>query len=79
MDSNERADKDLYDNGHDDPANWKWGMFYFNPKDKRLFPPKRREWAGWTINFANMGSVIAFILVFTLIILFSLWLNAQAM
>ena len=79
MDSNERADNDLYDNVHNDPTNWKWGMFYYNTKDKRLFPPKMQEWAEWTINFANMGSLIAFILVFTLIILFSLWLNAQAM
>ena len=43
MNSNERADNDLYDNGHNDPANWKWGMFFYNPKDKRLFPSKRQN------------------------------------
>jgi len=25
----------------EDPNNWVWGMFYFNPEDKRLVPPKR--------------------------------------
>ncbi|TCN53922.1 DUF5808 domain-containing protein [Flavobacterium circumlabens] len=28
--------------------------FYYNPKDKRLFPPKRIKQLGWTINFANL-------------------------
>lgn len=26
---------------HKDPANWKWGSFYYNKEDNRLFPPKR--------------------------------------
>jgi uncharacterized membrane protein len=78
MDTSEKVDKDTNDNGHNDSANWKWGIFYYNPKDNRLLPPKRYG-LGWTINFANMDSAIAFILVLTLIILFSLWLKAQAM
>jgi uncharacterized membrane protein len=37
----------------DDPTNYKWGMFYFNPKDSRIVVPKRSRMMGWTLNFAN--------------------------
>ncbi len=46
-------------NWHKDPDNWYFfGFFYYNPKDKRLLPPKRIEWMGYTINFANPYSVL---------------------
>lgn len=51
-----------------DPDNWKWGEFYFNKEDKRIFPPKRNKYLGWTINFANPKSYIAFILLVLIII-----------
>ena len=57
-----------------DSNNWVWGIFYFNPKDKRIFPPKRFKYTGWTINFGNPVSVWGFIFslmaVFCLIKLF---------
>ncbi len=32
---------------HADPNNWKFGIFYFNRADKRIFPPKKlRGWDG---------------------------------
>ena len=43
-------DKDFH---HDDPLNWKWGVFYFNPKDSRSIVPKRMKTFGWTVNFAH--------------------------
>jgi len=43
---------------HADPANWRWGLFYYNPRDPRLLPPKRTPWFGWTINFANPLSIV---------------------
>jgi len=52
---------------NDDSKNWKLGIFYFNPKDKRLFPPKRLG-LGWTINFANPYSVASMLVVVTLLI-----------
>jgi Family of unknown function (DUF5808) len=61
-------DQDKYDKWHKDPSNWKAGIFYYNPDDKRLFPPKRISGMGWTINFANPNSVLAFIGLFLLII-----------
>jgi uncharacterized membrane protein len=35
---------------------WIWGIFYYNKEDKRLFPPKRNPWMGFTTNFANPKS-----------------------
>jgi uncharacterized membrane protein len=49
--------------------NWKFGIFYYNKDDKRLFPPKRNKFLGWTVNFANPYSILAMILVITLLIL----------
>lgn len=37
---------------------WKLGIFYFNPNDKRIFVPKKIEWLGWTLNFAQPFSII---------------------
>ena len=51
--------KETLDAWHDDPANWKLGIIYFNPLDKRIFPPKRMKGMGWTINFANPISILA--------------------
>ena len=28
---------------HDDPANWKWGMIYYNKEDKRVLSPKKNK------------------------------------
>lgn len=41
-----------------DPGNYKWGIFYFNPNDPRVILPKRNKWMGWTLNFANLWSYI---------------------
>ncbi len=57
----------------EDPDNWKWGVFYFNKNDKRIFPPKRQKMMGWTINFANPISImvfVAFIVLMTVIGIF---------
>lgn len=66
---NQKPDRETLNRWHSDPNNWKWGMFYFNKEDKRLFPPKRVPMMGWTINFANKWSILAMIaLVITIII-----------
>jgi uncharacterized membrane protein len=68
----ENPNQEMYNAWHDDPANWKAGIFYYNPLDKRLFPPKRIEAGGWTVNFANPFSVIVLlgILLLTIIIVY---------
>jgi uncharacterized membrane protein len=70
MEAEKKPDQETYDKWHSDPENWKLGVFYFNKKDKRMFPPKRIGWMGWTINFANpvsylglLGLIIVIIIV----------------
>jgi uncharacterized membrane protein len=48
----------MKDDLHNDPSNWKFGIFYFNPEDKRLFLPKRIPSMGMTVNFANPYSFL---------------------
>ncbi|QSB27747.1 DUF5808 domain-containing protein [Flavobacterium sp. CLA17] len=58
MATNNKPSKETKNEWHHDPKNWKWRIFYYNPKDKRLFPPKRIKQLGWTINFANPNSIL---------------------
>jgi uncharacterized membrane protein len=61
MNISEKPSKETLDKWHKDPNNWKYGIFYYNKEDKRLLPPKRQEWMGLTINFANSKSVLFFV------------------
>jgi uncharacterized membrane protein len=56
-------DKETLRKWSQDPANWKFGIFYYNKVDKRILPPKRNKWLGWTINFASPVSVFVLIIV----------------
>ena len=51
-----------------DPDNYKFGLFYYNPKDKRIFVPKQDNYRGWTINFGNVFSYILLIAVVLIIL-----------
>ena len=70
--NSEKPTQEDYDNWHKDPNNWYLGCFYYNPKDKRLMPPKRIEWMGLTINFANPYSVLLLLPLVIMIVLVSL-------
>ena len=52
-----------------DPDNYKWGIFYYNPQDSIVFVPKRSQWMGWTLNFANPYSylIILGIIIFAVL------------
>ena len=65
----EKPTQEDYDNWHKDPKNWHLRFFYYNPKDKRLLPPKRIEWMGYTINFANPYSVLLLLPLVIIIVL----------
>jgi uncharacterized membrane protein len=71
MSNNEEHSDETRKRWHQDPNNWFLGLFYFNKEDKRIFPPKRIAWMGWTINFANpfsVGVLLFFLfLVFTMV------------
>ncbi len=62
MDSQEFKNEDYLN-----PKYWKWGIFYYNRNDKRIFPPKRNKSLGWTTNFANPTSIFALILILVII------------
>ena len=63
-----KIDFDKFDSDRkiNDPTNYKWGIFYFNPNDQRIMVPKRSKSMGWTLNFARMYSYIILILIFAL-------------
>jgi len=65
----EKPTQEDYDNWHKDPNNWRLRFFYYNPKDKRLLPPKKIEWLGYTINFANPYSVLLLLPLVIIIVL----------
>jgi uncharacterized membrane protein len=62
-----KPDRETLDAWHNDTANWKLGILYYNKQDKRLFPPKRIG-CGWTANFANPFSIISLLVLIVLII-----------
>lgn len=39
-----------------DPSHWSPPGIYRCAEDPRLIVPKRRRWAGWTLNFAHQGA-----------------------
>jgi uncharacterized membrane protein len=70
----EEPNKETLEQWSKDPNNWIWGMFYYNPKDKRIFPPKKNPNMGWTVNFANTKSVLFFtgMMLFFLFVTFTM-------
>ncbi|CAA0195070.1 conserved hypothetical protein [Tenacibaculum maritimum] len=71
MKPKEKPTKELLEQWHKAPNNWKYGIFYFNKDDKRLFPQKRNKYFGWTVNFANSTSIIVLVVLVIAIITIS--------
>jgi len=57
----ENPTKETLDEWHNDPSNWKWGIFYYNKKDRRVFLSKRLSFLGFTMNFANPNTLLVLI------------------
>ena len=76
MTTEEKLTKDTLENWRKDPNNWKWRIFYFNKDDKRIFPPKRNKYLGWTVNFANPISIITLIAITAISIIISRYLKS---
>ncbi len=51
--------KEQIEKWHNDPNNWKLGLFYFNKEDSRIMVSKKPEWMGITFNFANPKAYLA--------------------
>jgi uncharacterized membrane protein len=69
MITTDKPDKETLNAWHNDPANWKLGIFYYNKLDKRILPPKRIQGMGWTVNFANPVSYLTVLTSIGLLIL----------
>lgn len=69
--------KELLEEWHKNLNNWKFGVFYFNKADKRIFPPKRNKYFGWTVNFANSTSIIVLLILVILIIVISKFMKTS--
>jgi uncharacterized membrane protein len=75
MSLNEEPSEETSKRWKNDPNNWIWGIFYYNKEDQRIFPPKKIEGMGVTINFANPKSVLALLIAlafFAMVVLFIL-------
>lgn len=53
---------------HQDPANWKLGIFYYNKADGRMLIPKRIKAMGWTLNFAHWQTWIILAMLMIIIV-----------
>lgn len=60
---------------HDNPENWKWGMFYFNKNDSRLVVRKLHQTLGWTFNFAHPISYVVLILIILIPVLYTIFIK----
>jgi len=58
----------------DNPENYKFTIFYYNTKDKRVVVPKRNKYMGWTLNLGNHFTYLLLIGIMSVIILFKIFL-----
>lgn len=59
MENQENPNQETLEKWTKDTKKWIWGIFYYNKEDQRIFPPKKIEEMGITINFANPKSILA--------------------
>lgn len=59
----------------DNPDNYKFGILYFNPKDKRIIVPKYDRYRGWTLNFGNKYAYLLAILIVLVFVSLTLFTN----
>lgn len=62
------------DRNIDNPDNYKFHVFYYNPKDKRVIVPKQDRNRGWTLNFGNLFTYLILVVVFLAIVFYNMFL-----
>ncbi len=58
----------------DNPENYKFTIFYFNPKDKRVIVPKRNRLLGWTLNFGIINTYLLLVSIILILLLYKFYL-----
>ena len=66
--------KNDFDPEVDNPENYKFTIFYFNPKDKRVIVPKRNRYLGWTLNFGNINAYLLVGFIILVLLLYKFFL-----
>ena len=66
-----KYDQNQYDQWHDDPENWVWGLFYYNTNDDRIWLPKRVKAFGYTVNFDHPMTGLLFVAAFAVLLFLS--------
>ncbi|WKL46276.1 hypothetical protein Q1W71_15075 [Flavobacterium pectinovorum] len=70
MRNNNEPSEETKNEWENDPDNWIWGMFYYNPKDKRSYFPKRIKEFGWHANYADPNYIVIILLLVAVIVVF---------
>jgi uncharacterized membrane protein len=70
MEKDNEPSEETKNEWENDPNNWIWGMFYYNPKDKRLYFPKRIKEFEWHTNYVNPNAIIIVALLVAIILIF---------
>ncbi len=65
--------KNNFDPEVDNPDNYKFTIFYYNPSDKRIIVPKRHKYLGWTLNFGNHFTYLVVISIISILVLSSIF------
>ncbi|MFK5855695.1 MAG: DUF5808 domain-containing protein [Bacteroidota bacterium] len=65
--------KNKFDREVNNPNNYKYGIFYYNSDDHRIFVPKRNRNMGWTLNFGNHFTYLMLGFIISAIILFNIF------
>ena len=63
-----------FDSNINNPNNYKYGIFYYNTDDSRIFVPKRNKYMGWTLNFGNHFTYLILGAIISMAILFNIFL-----
>lgn len=51
--NNQEPSEQEKNNSQNDPKYWIWGLFYYNPEDNRMFPPKKNQRNGMDHKFCK--------------------------
>lgn len=78
----QRTQDQINDAEWQNPDNWRWGLFYYGPRDSRAWVPKRslfgRRRYGGTPNFAHPGgrsTMMVVVGLMVIVFLFIVWLE----
>ncbi len=67
--------QEIIEKWHNDSNNWKYGYFYYNKEDSRLYVDKKNPNLGATINFAHPKASLFFIGIIAFLVLVIITVN----